>query len=314
MSNYRTLAVAVILTGVCAGTAVAQDCDRFAYGCRVAPGYAQPQPGYAPGYQGYQRYQTYPGYQAARPYYGAPPGYAAPSPYEQGYAPRQYAYPPVEPQRAAPSVARPAENALNPAYRQDPTLARRFASLYGPVSGEAHALPSVRMADIDPAFIRATVSYRSGEAPGTIIIDPQNHYLYLVQDSGQAVRYGVGVGRQGFGWSGTANVHDKQQWPDWYPPKEMLARQPELMTHMSELQGGLGMPGGTRNPLGARALYLWQGNKDTLYRIHGTSEPWTIGRSVSSGCIRMLDQDVIDLYERVPVGAKVIVLGSGGVG
>jgi lipoprotein-anchoring transpeptidase ErfK/SrfK len=109
-------------------------------------------------------------------------------------------------------------------------------------------------------------------------------------------------------------VHDKQEWPDWYPPKEMLARQPELMAQMSQLQGGIGMPGGTRNPLGARALYLWQGNKDTLYRIHGTSEPWTIGRSVSSGCIRMIDQDVIDLYERVPAGAKVIVLSSGGVG
>jgi lipoprotein-anchoring transpeptidase ErfK/SrfK len=345
MPNYRTFMLAVIMTGASVAGAAAQDCDRYAYGCRIypqpdpgyaqpqpgyaqpQPGYAQPQPGYAqpqPGYQGYYQryqgypgYQTYPGYQAARPY-GAPPAYespyGSPSPYEQGYGSRQYAYPPDEPQRAAPSVARPAENALNPAYRQDPALARRFASLYGPGSGEAHALPTVRMADLDPAFIRTTVSYRSGEAPGTIIIDPQNHYLYLVQDGSLAIRYGVGVGRQGFGWSGSANVHDKQQWPDWYPPKEMLARQPELMAHMSELQGGLGMPGGTRNPLGARALYLWQGNKDTLYRIHGTSEPWTIGRSVSSGCIRMLDQDVIDLYERVPVGAKVIVLGSGGVG
>jgi lipoprotein-anchoring transpeptidase ErfK/SrfK len=368
MPNYRTFALAVIMTGTSAASAAAQDCDRFAYGCRGAPGYAQPvqpqpgypqpppgyaqpqpgyaqpqqgyaqpQPGYAQpqqgysqpqpgyGYQGYPRYQqaypgyqTYPGYQAARPYYGAPSPYespyGSPSPYEQGYGSRQYAYPPDEPQRAAPSAARPSENALNPAYRSDPALARRFASLYGPGSGEAHALPTVRMADLDPAFVRMTVSYRTGEAPGTIIIDPQNHYLYLVQEGGLAIRYGVGVGRQGFGWSGTANVHDKQQWPDWYPPKEMLARQPELMANMSELQGGLGMPGGTRNPLGARALYLWQGNKDTLYRIHGTSEPWTIGRSVSSGCIRMIDQDVIDLYERVPVGAKVIVLGSGGVG
>ncbi|HEV2956239.1 MAG TPA: L,D-transpeptidase [Xanthobacteraceae bacterium] len=323
MPNYRTLALSVIMTGVCAASAAAQDCDRYAYGCRGAPGYvepAQPQPRYAPGYSGYPgyqrdpRYQAYPGYQTypnGRPY-GSPyeQPYAAPSPYEPDYGQRQYAYPP-EPQRAAPSAARPSE--ANPAYR-DPALARRFASLYGPVPGEAHALPTVRLADVDPAFIRTTVSYRAGEAPGTIIIDPQNHYLYLIQEGGLAIRYGVGVGRQGFGWSGTANVHDKQQWPDWYPPKEMLARQPELMAHMSELQGGLGMPGGTRNPLGARALYLWQGNKDTLYRIHGTSEPWTIGRSVSSGCIRMLDQDVIDLYERVPVGAKVIVLGSGGVG
>jgi lipoprotein-anchoring transpeptidase ErfK/SrfK len=347
MPNYRTLvprtrtlALAVIVTGAFAASAAAQDCDRYAYGCRSAPGYGQPQPGYAPGYAqpaqpqpryapgysgypGYQgdpryadprysdpRYRAYPGYQTYPPY-GAPPAYGSPSPYGPGYPPRQYAYPPDEPQRAAPSVPRPTE--ASAAYR-DPTLARRFASLYGPASGEAHALPPVRMADIDPAFIRMTVSYRTGEAPGTVIIDPQNHYLYLIQEGGLAIRYGVGVGRQGFGWSGTANVHDKQQWPDWYPPKEMLARQPELMAHMSELQGGLGMPGGTRNPLGARALYLWQGNKDTLYRIHGTSEPWTIGRSVSSGCIRMIDQDVIDLYERVPAGAKVIVLGSRGVG
>jgi lipoprotein-anchoring transpeptidase ErfK/SrfK len=330
MSNYRILALGVILAGALATSAAAQDCDRYAYGCRGS-GYVQPaQPGYAPaypGYQGYQgypanqgypAYQAYPGYPAYRPYgapapYGAPGPYAAPSPYEPGYAPRQSAYPPDESERPPPSPQRPSENAANPAYR-DPALARRFASLYGPASGEAHALPTVRPADIDPAFIRTTVSYRTGEARGTIIIDPQNHYLYLVQEGGQAIRYGVGVGRQGFGWSGTAAIHDKQEWPDWYPPKEMLARQPELMAHMSELQGGLGMPGGTRNPLGARALYLWQGNKDTLYRIHGTSEPWTIGRSVSSGCIRMLDQDVMDLYERVPAGAKVIVLGSGGVG
>jgi lipoprotein-anchoring transpeptidase ErfK/SrfK len=155
-----------------------------------------------------------------------------------------------------------------------------------------------------------TVSYPTDEAAGTVIIDPQNHYLYLIEEGGLAIRYGVGVGRQGFGWSGTATIHDKQQWPDWYPPKEMLARQPELMSHMSQLQGGVGMPGGTGNPLGARAMYLWQGNKDTLYRIHGTAEPWTIGRSVSSGCIRMINQDAIDLYNRVPAGAKVIVLGS----
>src|SRR5262249_40308349 len=242
--------------------------DRYAYGCRGAPGYAQPvqpQPRYAPGYgqpvqpqpesryapgysgyPGYQRdprYQAYPGYQNypgyARPYESPyeQPRYAAPSPYEPEYRQRQYAYPPEQPQRAPSTAARPSE--ANPAYR-DPALARRFASLYAPASGEAHALPAVRMADLDPAFMRATVNYRSGEAPGTIIIDPANHSLYLVQDGGLAIRYGVGVGRQGFGWSGTANVHDKQEWPDWYPPKEMLARQPELMAHMSELQGGLG--------------------------------------------------------------------------
>jgi lipoprotein-anchoring transpeptidase ErfK/SrfK len=332
MSNYRTFALGVILAGMFAASAAAQDCDRYAYGCRGSGYVAPAQPGYAPGYsaypgyqqgyppnQGYQQpYQAFPGYQTYRPYgepapYGAPGPYAAPSPYgapapyEQGYAPRQAERPPASP-------SRPSENAANPAYNSDPALTRRFASLYGPVSGEAHALAAVRPADIDPAFMRATVSYQTSEPAGTIIIDPQNHYLYLVQGGGQAIRYGVGVGRQGFGWSGSANVHDKQQWPDWYPPKEMFARQPELMQHMAELQGGLGMPGGSRNPLGARAMYLWQGNKDTLYRIHGTFEPWTIGKSVSSGCIRMINQDVIDLYERVPVGAKVVVLGSGGVG
>ena len=164
-------------------------------------------------------------------------------------------------------------------------------------------------AEIDPQFLRRTVSYPTGEPPGTIVIDPRNHFLYLVQDGGQAIRYGVGVGREGFGWSGTANVREKREWPDWYPPKEMVQRQPELRRQLAELQSGIGMAGGPRNPLGARALYLWQGNKDTLFRIHGTVEPWTIGSSVSSGCIRMINQDVIDLYQRTALGAKVVVLG-----
>ena len=124
----------------------------------------------------------------------------------------------------------------------------------------------------------------------------QNHFLYSIEGSGRAIRYGIGVGRQGFTWSGVATVHNKQEWPDWYPPREMIERKPELMRQVSTLQSGLGVPGGPDNPLGARALYLWQGNKDTLFRIHGTNEPETIGRSVSSGCIRMLNQDVIDLY------------------
>ena len=188
-------------------------------------------------------------------------------------------------------------------------MARQYAALYAAVD-DRFPIPAVRLSDVDPAFLRKSVAYSTSEPPGTIVIDPASHYLYLVQGGGKAVRYGVGVGRQGFGWSGTASIHDKQEWPDWYPPREMLARQPELMRHMSELRSGIGMSGGLRNPLGARALYLWQGNKDTLFRIHGTNEPWTIGHSVSSGCIRMLNQDVIDLYEHAPVGAKVVVLGS----
>ena len=165
---------------------------------------------------------------------------------------------------------------------------------------------------IDPSYFRRAVSYPSTDTPGTIVVDVQNRFLYSIEGSGRAIRYGIGVGREGFSWSGIATVRDKQEWPDWYPPKEMMERKPELMSQVSVLQSGLGVPGGPTNPLGARALYLWQGNKDTLYRIHGTNEPWTIGRNVSSGCIRMLNQDVVDLLHRTPLGAKVVVLASDG--
>ena len=173
------------------------------------------------------------------------------------------------------------------------------------------ATAPIRSTEIDPAFRRAVVPYRRREHPGTVVVDPQNHYLYLVQNGAQAIRYGVGVGAEGFAWSGTAIIHSKQEWPDWYPPKEMLQRKPEIRQAMTELRSGLGMRGGPDNPLGARALYLWQGNKDTLYRIHGTNEPWTIGTNVSSGCVRLTNDDVIDLYDRTAVGSRVIVLASG---
>lgn len=164
--------------------------------------------------------------------------------------------------------------------------------------------------EADPAYARKVVTYNTREMPGTIVVDPTNHFLYLVQPNGQAVRYGVGVGGEGYGWSGTATVHSKQEWPDWYPPAEMLARKPELRQSMVQLQSGLGMRGGPDNPIGARALYLWEGNKDTLYRIHGTNEPWTIGQNVSSGCIRLTNEDITDLYLRTPVGSKVVVLSA----
>jgi lipoprotein-anchoring transpeptidase ErfK/SrfK len=166
----------------------------------------------------------------------------------------------------------------------------------------------------DPAFARKVVTYPSPEPPGTIIVDPGSHFLYLVQPGGQAIRYGVGVGGEGFGWSGVAFVHTKQEWPDWYPPAEMLERKPELKPHMVQLQSGLGMPGGPDNPIGARALYLWQGNKDTLYRIHGTNDPTTIGHNVSAGCIRLTNDDIVDLYNRTPIGTKVVVLATAGPG
>lgn len=180
--------------------------------------------------------------------------------------------------------------------------------IYGPATQEPFPVRAVSPSEVDPQYRRAVVSDPTGKPAGTITIDPRSRYLYLSQGNGKAIRYGVGVGREGFLWAGTATIHDKQAWPDWYPPKEMVQRQPEIKKQMTTLRSGIGMKGGAGNPLGARALYLWQGNKDSLYRIHGTLEPSTIGTNVSSGCIRMINQDVIDLYERVPVGTTVIVL------
>ena len=217
---------------------------------------------------------------------------------------------PAEPSLVpAPSAPPEVEYNRQPAH---PGAARPPGANYGPGAGERFPIAAGQSSQVNPIYLRQTVYYQSNEAPGTIIVDPHNRFLYWVAGGGRAIRYGIGVGRQGFQWSGVATIRDKQEWPDWYPPKEMLQRQPEIMRQMQNLRGGIGMAGGPRNPLGARALYLWQGNKDTLYRIHGTIEPWTIGRSVSSGCIRMLNQDVIDLYERTALGAKVVVLGSRG--
>lgn len=185
-----------------------------------------------------------------------------------------------------------------------------FASMYGEMHDGKFIVPAVRQADLAPAFRRTRVAYAGKEAPGTVVVDPANHYLYHVMDGGEAMRYGVGVGREGFAWSGEATIHNKQEWPDWYPPKEMLARRPDLVKQMSQLQSGVGMPGGPDNPLGARAHYLWHDNADTYFRIHGTNEPASIGSSVSSGCIRMVNQDVMDLYQSAAVGSKVVVLGN----
>jgi lipoprotein-anchoring transpeptidase ErfK/SrfK len=148
---------------------------------------------------------------------------------------------------------------------------------------------------MDPRYVRQVVPYAGSEASGTVIINTQDRMLYLVQGSGRAIRYGIGVGRPGFTWSGVHHVSQKREWPDCTPPEEMLRRRPDLPRHMN---------GGPENPLGARALYLGS----TLYRIHGSNEPWTIGTQVSSGCIRMRNEDVIDLYNRVKIGTKVVVL------
>ncbi len=169
------------------------------------------------------------------------------------------------------------ENAIINARREDPTV--------------RYELPPA----MDPKFMKQIVNYPTDEKPGTIVIDTPNRFLYLVEDDGKAIRYGIGVGRPGFEWAGVKTVSHKKEWPDWRPPSQMLARRPDLPTYMA---------GGPDNPLGARAMYLGS----SLYRIHGSNEPHTIGTAVSSGCIRMKNEDVIDLYEKVKVGTKVIVI------
>jgi len=203
----------------------------------------------------------------------------------------------------------PAASRLAAARASEPVA----SGMYGEMRDGAFTVPAVKAGQLSPAFQRKSVAYASKEAPGTIVIDPANRFLYHVEEGGRATRYGVGVGREGFAWSGEATIKSKQEWPDWYPPKEMIERRPELKQELSQLQSGVGMHGGPSNPLGARAMYLWQGDRDTLFRIHGTNEPWTIGQNKSSGCIRMVNQDVIDLYQKVQPGARVIVLSTGRV-
>jgi len=140
--------------------------------------------------------------------------------------------------------------------------------------------------------------------PGTIVVDTGRRYLYLINDDGTSRRYGIGVGRAGFSWTGDATIKAKRKWPSWHPPKEMQERDPYAAEWAS------GMPGGLDNPLGARALYLFDGNRDTLYRLHGTNDPSSIGKAVSSGCVRMINQDIIDLFNHTPIGTKVVVLGE----
>jgi lipoprotein-anchoring transpeptidase ErfK/SrfK len=186
----------------------------------------------------------------------------------------------------APRPYQPAPPDYEPAAAAEPGAPAGYASpRYGPA---AHA-------PIDPKYDRQLVNYDGDEHPGTIIIDTPHRFLYLVEAGGKALRYGIGVGRPGFTWSGVKTISSMREWPDWIPPDDMLRRRPDLPRYMA---------GGPENPLGARALYLGS----TLYRIHGSNEPWTIGQQVSSGCIRMRNEDVTDLYGRVKVGTKVVVI------
>jgi len=201
---------------------------------------------------------------------------------------RAYQVVPVDPMTGYPYDT-PYET--RPARRSSGATVASLPQDYEDTSGYDNSLEYA----IAPQFQRQVVAYRGPEKPGTIIVDTPSKFLYLVQPGGRAIRYGIGVGRPGFEWAGRKTVSMKREWPDWRPPAEMLRRRPDLPRYM---------PGGPDNPLGARALYLGS----SLYRIHGTNEPHTIGQAVSSGCIRMLNKDVVDLYSRVKVGTPVIVI------
>ncbi|HEX5933999.1 MAG TPA: L,D-transpeptidase [Pseudorhizobium sp.] len=177
--------------------------------------------------------------------------------------------------------------------------------IYGITNDGGHTLPAIPYSRIDSRFLRQEVSYETTEAPGTIVVDTRQHYLYLVQPGGKAIRYGVGLGKDGFAWSGRGTIQWKAKWPRWTPPGEMVERQPELR-QFAAAQGGANP--GLNNPLGARALYIFKDGKDTLYRVHGTPDWQSVGKATSSGCVRMLNQDVIDLYDRVPESASIVVI------
>ncbi|HHY51154.1 MAG TPA: L,D-transpeptidase [Alphaproteobacteria bacterium] len=174
-------------------------------------------------------------------------------------------------------------------------------AMYAAIPDERFPIPAVPLNRLKPGYARTEVTDPTGERPGTIVVETSERYLYLVREGGRALRYGIGVGRDGFRWSGRAVVGRKAVWPTWTPTPEMMRRQPETR----EFAGG--MPPGLDNPLGARALYIYQDGRDTLYRLHGTPEVWSIGEAVSSGCVRLLNQDIIDLYRRCPVGTPIVV-------
>jgi len=206
------------------------------------------------------------------------------------------------------TLATPAFAQANLLYGgEDDGFARDPSLLPPPESPVDFQIIPANLKKIPNTYRKQLVDYPGYEFPGTIIVDPEHRHLYHVRENRQAIRYGVGVGREGFAWSGEAKIGMKRRWPRWLPPEEMVARDENAAKWAN------GMPGGPENPLGARALYLYANGEDTLYRIHGTNDPSSIGKALSSGCVRMLNQDIADLYLRVPVGSKVVVLPSQGV-
>lgn len=178
----------------------------------------------------------------------------------------------------------------------------KYQEMYSALPGEQFPIPAVDLNLIDSAYLRRFGDYQTSERPGTVIVDTGQRVLFLVLPDNKAIRYGVGIGRAGFAWSGRAIINHKRAWPTWTPPSEMIVRQPELE------EWRYGMPPSLENPLGARALYIYQDGRDTLYRLHGTSDAQTIGHAVSSGCVRLLHHDVIDLYNRVPSHTPITVI------
>nr|WP_281502856.1 L,D-transpeptidase [Ancylobacter crimeensis] len=189
-------------------------------------------------------------------------------------------------------------------FGTDTGFSTPYSVMYGAITTEPFPVPAVDISQIDPRFLRREVDYSSPYPAGTVVVDIADRHAYVIRGGGRAIRYGVGVGREeAFNFQGTATIGRKAQWPRWTPTPDMIRREPE---RYGPYAGG--MAGGANNPLGPRALYLYRDGRDTFYRLHGTTEPETIGTMVSSGCVRFINQDIIDLYGRVPVGSKVVVL------
>lgn len=211
---------------------------------------------------------------------------------------------PIRPEARAPQKRNIYQTQFHQTYGM-PVTNPLHRAMYGVIADDGHTLPEIPLQRVDQRYLRQEVDYQTAEKPGTIVVDTAQKFLYLVQPGGRAIRYGVGLGRDGYAWSGRGVIQYKAKWPRWTPPQEMVSRQPELRT-ISAANGG--MVPGLNNPLGARALYIFKGGKDTLYRIHGTPDWQSIGKATSSGCVRMFNQDVIDLFDRVGGKAEIVVL------
>jgi len=209
--------------------------------------------------------------------------------------------PPATP-RFPPAPAAPPAPEPDPVLMQEPRFNAEIIARYAAREDGGYQLPAIPIDKVDSKFLRQTVADPTGEAPGTIVVDTARKFLYLVLPGGMAMRYGVGLGRQGYSWRGRAIVQWKRPWPTWTPPDAMIKRDPKLEKWRR------GMPPGIANPLGSRALYIFQNGQDTLYRIHGSPDWKSIGKSASAGCVRMFNQDVIDLFDRVKGKAVLVVI------